>query len=333
MLVPLACVAIQIVGSPATPTEIEALQQRCGRVLGVDRCRVMMPDVNGVGRAADSSCWRATVAIADKGAAATVVLAAGNGPAARETRRDLTFGDRDEIPERWATLGLVIAALVTIEEHSAAAREPPSSMPPASAAERLPLPPPLAATTTTATADRGAANRDGWPTVHAGLVGVAAAGILPGAALGARVETLLTWTRLGVLARLAYYPSRNRATVPVANGNGGGQFRLWSAGLGLCMRARAARRLSLRGCGGADVASTAASGFGVADTSTASALSSTIWGGVAAEIFLSSRIAIIAEPNALFAVHRSTFAIRGAGTVYTPARFGGSIAVGLAVGF
>jgi hypothetical protein len=327
MLLPVACVAIQIIGSPAMPTEIEALQQRCGRVLGTDRCRVMTPDADSVGRVADSSCWRVTVAIADQATAATVVLAAGSGPAARETRRDLTFAERDQLPERWATLGLVIAALVTIEEHSAAAQEPSPSLPTASA------PSPLVAVTTSAVGDGSVTRTRGRPTVHASLVGVAAAGVLPGAALGARVEALLSWTRLGALARLAYYPSRNRATVPVADGTGGGQFRLWSAGLGLCVRARTAHWLSLRGCGGGDVATTSASGFGVAEISTASAMSSSIWGGVAAEMLLSSRIAVMAELDALAAVRRPSFGIRGAGTVYTPARFGGSVALGLAVGF
>src|SRR5260221_8740047 len=167
MLAPLACVAIQIIGPSVRPTEIEALQQRCGGILGSDRCRVMMPQVSGEGRLADSSCWRATVVIADKDAAATVVLAAGSGPTARETRRDLTFADRDLIPERWATLGLVIAALVTIEEHSAAAREPPPSWVPAPRPARLPD-----AVTKTTVGERGIDGVGATPKVRARLVGV-----------------------------------------------------------------------------------------------------------------------------------------------------------------
>jgi hypothetical protein len=62
-------------------------------------------------------------------------------------------------------------------------------------------------------------------------------------------------------------------------------------------------------------------------------LSEAIWGGIAAALHLGRRITLVAESAALVALQRPPFAIRGAATVFTPARFGASLGVGLGVAF
>jgi len=58
-----------------------------------------------------------------------------------------------------------------------------------------------------------------------------------------------------------------------------------------------------------------------------------IWGGLGLQGHLSRRVALIAEPELTLALQRPSFAIRGAGTVFTPSRLGGGLALGLVVDF
>jgi hypothetical protein len=330
-----ACVAIQIVGAYAAPGEITALRQRCDSILGAEQCRV----VSGAGLG-DDACWRSTVTVGVRVGVATVVLAAGDRNNARQTRRDLSFQDRDQLPERWATLGLVIAALVTIEEHTAAAAPEPRpadsgvARPATEGQRHEALMVALAADGGRAAPAAGPASRWlGGGRLNAMLAGLAAAGSLPGVAFGVGLELSVLWAHAGALARAAYFPLGPRATVPVTTGTGGGRFGMWSAGFGVCGRARADRMLSLRACAGGDFSVTAADGFGVAETATTRALSEAIWGAVGAQLHVSPRITVVAEPEVRVAAQRSGFAILGAGTVFTPSRVGGRVALGVAVRF
>jgi len=89
--------------------------------------------------------------------------------------------------------------------------------------------------------------------------------------------------------------------------------------------------MTMRACAGGDLTSTTARGFGVADTAVANTLTTTLWGGLGLQIALARRIALTIDPELLLALQRTTFVIRGAGTAFTPARVGGSLALGLAV--
>src|SRR5690349_16655759 len=120
MLAAQACVAVEVAGAPAAQEQRAALERRCSEILGARRCRI-------VTQADDTAaCWHARVTTegGDPPAEASVVLADETEPLHAPVRRDITFRPNDVVVERWATLGLVIAALVTVEEHSAAEAAP-----------------------------------------------------------------------------------------------------------------------------------------------------------------------------------------------------------------
>src|SRR5882724_4190672 len=215
LLIP-ACVAVQIIGAPPAPAEVGALESRCSGILGGDRCRVVAEPTPRARDTEEDACWRATVTIAERGAAAQVVLRTAHGVEARDARRDVAFQDRDEISERWATLGLLIAALVTVEERSAATTTggDAATMEPSPSARSPSAPSPILATTIAVPALEVPVRTRGGPGIHATLAGIAVTGPLPGTAFGARAEAGVDWPRAGVVARLAYYPEHNRATVP-----------------------------------------------------------------------------------------------------------------------
>src|SRR5262249_12964604 len=154
-------------------------------------------------------------------------------------RRDVTFRANDAASERWATLGLVIAALVTVEEHSAA-EAPPAAPWSASGGGFTP-------SVEARRAGPPAAPLPIWGEVRASAVG--ALGLVPGAALGARVEAGLGWRWLALIARATVCPERSRTTF---NGSGaGGDVQLTATGLGLCA-VGGGGRVGARGCVGAD---------------------------------------------------------------------------------
>jgi hypothetical protein len=157
--------------------------------------------------------------------------------------------------------------------------------------------------------------------------------MLPGAALGLRLEGSMSVSWFGALIRGAYTPPRSEATVPVAGGTGGGRFSAWSAGAGVCARTRGGAPWTFRGCAGGSVEATTATGFGVQETSSATALTGTAWLGPAAELQLARHVAVMFEADALVASQRPEFSIRGASTVYTPSRFGADLALGLTAVF
>jgi hypothetical protein len=319
LLPPQACVAIEIAGPPALVEQQAALEGRCSEILGARRCRVITV-TEGEPVDPGTGCWRARVTAPGDGTPteAVVVLSDDGDPTHPRVRRDIAFRANDAVSERWATLGLVIAALVTVEEHSAA--EETTALASANLATAVPAvrveAPPAAGDATPVGALRASA--------------VAAFGLLPGPALGARLEAYLARRHVGVLARATFFPEHNRVALGAAGA--GGAFQLISAGVGACW-AEAGQRLGGRACAGGDLTTTRARGFGVAQTTSAAASSESFWIGASAELQLLRHLALTFEAEAALLFERPTFAIEGAPGAFTPSPIAGTVAMGLAVPF
>jgi hypothetical protein len=311
MVAPQACVAVEIAGPSAADEQRAALEGRCSEILGARRCRIV-----DVRQEADAACWRAVVTPAGEGSAeASVVLRDETEPAHAPVRRDITFRPNDLPRERWATLGLVIAALVTVEEHSAAEAAPPAPAPAGGAPVVVATPAAEASVPIDLTA-------------RASVVG--ALGLLPEAALGARVELSAARGYVEVLARATIFPGDNR--VVLGSDGAAGDVQLSAVGLGLCGR-HAGAAWGARLCAAGDLERLRARGVGVAETSAATDWSPTVSGVASLSRRLASHLAVTLEVELLTRLERPTFAIAGAPSVYQPARVGGLAALGLAVPF
>ncbi|HEY2731317.1 MAG TPA: hypothetical protein VGK52_15345 [Polyangia bacterium] len=311
---------MEITGSPAPAEQRAALERRCSDILGARRCRIVSPGESGMGSPA---CWQVVVTTGggDPPRDASVVLNDVTDPEHVPVRRDVTFRPNDVVPERWATLGLVIAALVTVEEHSAAEETPVTPFNSAgggfapvvevNSGASLPSSPPLAG--------------------EIRVVAVGAIGLLPESALGVRVEGSLARRWLALVARATVFPTDSRTTFSA--GGAGGDVQLSAAGLGLCGVIGGRRRLGGRACLGGDVARTRARGFGVTETNAVVAWFETAWAALSAELRLSHHLALTlgVEGDVLF--ERPTFGIHGAPSTFTPSPVAGVVAAGLAVPF
>jgi len=340
-----ACVAIQLLGTAAAPDAVLALQQRCDGILGAGECRLAADGGHDGASAAGnggSACWRATVARAADDAAASVVVSApgaGAGPAAH---RDVMFQPRDELTERWATLGLVIAALVTLEEHSADASATPGS------AAAAPTPAP------SANAGRPWFSRDrALPapvTVGVGpeepsralphlddvrMLAVADRGRLPWATYGARLAaTLQTVRYLDLEVSGAYLTSSGTGATTLADGGtGGGHFNLWSMTLGICPQSRLGARLTGHVCAGGDASRTSATGFGAAETAHDTVWVTSAWLGFDSLFHLTRHLALVAEYKMEIAVNRPVFVIGDASPVFQSSRLSQNLGLGVAAAF
>ena len=328
-----ACVAIQLL-APAAPDAVQALQQRCDGILGAGECR-LADDVASIAANAGpaaSACWNATVTRTADDTSASVVVRAGGAAAGRAARRDLTFQARDDLRERWATLGLVIAALVTLEEHPADAGTTPGIGVAAAPTAEAPAPPPAPVTI----ASRSHESPPAPPRIaDLRVLAVADFGRLPWATFGARLAAMLEPVRyLDVEVGGAYLKSTGTAAIPVADGgSGGGHFNLWSMTLGLCPHPQLALRLTGHVCVGGDLSATTASGFGVAETAQATAWVGHVWFGFDAELHLTRHLALVAEYKTELALDRPVFTIDGAGNVYQPSRYSINVGLGLAAKF
>lgn len=318
MLAAQACVAVEVAGAPAAQQSADqraALERRCSEILGARRCRIVVPTDD------TSACWhaRVTAGVGDPPIEASVSLSDPTDPEHVPVRRDITFRPNDAVAERWATLGLVIAALVTVEEHSAADEPAPTPLPAAAG-----FSPPVA--TAVALAPEPAEPLD----VELRASAVGAIGVLPDAALGARIEASLGRGHAQALLRGTVFPGGTRATLKA--GGAGGDIDQWSAGLGLCGRGESGA-WGARVCAGGDLARMHASGVGFAETNSASAWWGAIWLGVAGQLRVASHLALTLEIEGAVALQRPTFAINGAPSAFTPAPVGGLAALGLAVPF
>jgi hypothetical protein len=313
MVAPQACVAVEITGSPVAEQRA-ALERRCSDILGARRCRVLAPGES------DATCWQVVVTIeGDTPTDASVVLNSASEPTHAPVRRDVTFRPNDVVSERWATLGLVIAALVTVEEHSAAESAPIAPWDGAGGGfaptvdARRETPPPGAPFGGEARASA-----------------VGALGLLPEAALGARVELSVTRAHLALLARATVFPGDSRATLG-AKGEAG-ELQLWAAGLGFCGTGGQGS-VRARGCVGGDLARMSARGNGVSETNTATAAWGSAWASVSAELRLWQHLALTAEVEGAAVLVRPSFGIYGVTSTYTAAPVGGTLALGVAVPF
>jgi hypothetical protein len=313
MVAPQACVAVEIAGPPAADEQRAALERRCSEILGARRCRIV-----DVRQEADAACWRAIVTPAgeDTPGEASVVLRDDTEPTHVPVRRDITFRPNDLPKERWATLGLVIAALVTVEEHSAAEATPTSAPAPAGAA------PPVVV----ATPEAPSVPID--VTARASAVGLV--GVLPQAALGVRVELSAARGYVELLARATMFPGDSR--VVLGSDGAAGDVRLAAYGLGLCARSAGAA-WGGRLCAAGDLARLSARGVGVAETSAAIDWSPTLSALASVSRRLASHLHVTLDVELLTLLERPTFAIAGAPSVYRPSRVGGLAALGLAVPF
>jgi hypothetical protein len=342
-----ACVAIQLLGTPAAPDAVRALEQRCEGILGAGECRLAAanaPDGDGASAAGNNggdACWRATVARTGDDAAASVVVSAPGAVAGQAAHREVTFQTRDELTERWATLGLVIAALVTLEEHSAKARASPGDAAAAPTPETpgsagrpwfsrdRSLPPPVTIAVGPTDPSRAPPRL-----TDLRLLAVADFGRLPWATFGARLAATLELARyLDLEVSGAYLTSTGTGAVSVADGGtGGGHFNLWSMALGLCVPQHGTK-LSGHTCAGGDVSATSATGFGVAETSHQTVWVPNIWFGFDSLFHLTRHLALVVEYKVEVAVTRPVFVISNASPVFQASRFSQNLGLGLAAAF
>jgi hypothetical protein len=314
MVAPQACVAVEITGSPAAQEQWSALERRCSDILGLKRCRLVPVGQDDAG----TGCWRAVVTAegGDTPAEASVVLSDETEPTHAPVRRDVTFRANDAVQERWATLGLVIAALVTVEEHSAAEAAPATE---------------LTAVGGGFTSAVEAPRRTGPPFEgEARAAGVGGLGYLPGGAMGVRGELSAAWSAFEILARGTLFPENSRASFGATGA--GGDLQLWAAGLGLCGRG-ARGRWSARACLGGDLLRTTARGLGVSKTSVDRVWWGATWLGASVELRLYRHLALTLDAEAALMLERPTFEIVGESTQFTPSAVGGLLALGVAVPF
>lgn len=124
-----ALVSISV--APDVPPELSAVAVRsCDTALGEGRC-----EIEGAG--ATHAEWHATVTASDPALASVrVEVRKSAGDSVPETR-ELSFSPEDAARERWASVGVLIAALVV-----AASREPEPSAPPPEVPAAPPIEPP-----------------------------------------------------------------------------------------------------------------------------------------------------------------------------------------------
>src|SRR5882672_4214894 len=313
-----ACVAVEITGSPAPAEQRASLERRCSDILGARRCRIVAPGDIGMGGPA---CWQVIVTRegGDTPISASVVLNDVTDPQHVPVRRDVTFRSNDAVHERWATLGLVIAALVTVEEHSAAEETPATPFNSAGggfapAVEAQGGGPPGAA-------------QPGPLTGEARVSAVGALGLLPQPALGVRVEGSLARRPVALVARATVFPTDSRTTFSARGA--GGDVQLVAAGLGLC-GVGGENRLSARACLGGDAVRTRASGFGVSQTNAVIAWWGSAWASASLELRLIHRLALTFDVEGAVLFERPTFGIHGAPSTFTTSPVEGALAAGLA---
>ncbi len=326
------CVAIQLLGAAAAPDAVQALQQHCDSVLGAGECR-MARDGSSDGK---TECWRATLVRTVDDVMASIVVDGSDAAAGHVAQRDVTFQSNDERTDRWATLGLVIAALVTQQEH-AAASTPPATATAAPAAE--PRPPTgshwfsrdRSETEPATISEELESSHELLHLADVRLLAVADVGRLPWATVGARLAATSGVTRyLDVEIGFAYLASTGAAAIPMSAGGGGVHFNLLSATLGLCPRSRVNTRLTGHVCLGGDVAEMTATAFGPAQPERAHAWLPNAWVGFDSALRLTRHLALVAEFKTELAVTGPPLIV-GAGTaIFQASRLTENVAFGIA---
>jgi hypothetical protein len=315
------CVSIELNANQPSLSSAAIVEERCGAILGKDRCHVSLGSSSS--QEGNASCWLASIDAAnDVPLVATVVLRNPAHPERRDVERSVEFRQRDAPPDRWATLGLLIAALVTIEEHSATPA-PDADSPDAAQrlrdAERAAAL--LRATEPPPTAPRRIA-------VDLRASALLATGMVPGTAWGLRGEVAIGTRRLAGLVRFSYLPSRTETTPAVPRQ--GGDFQLWAPGIGLSWKSGEAHRLSIRICGGGDLNITAGQGFGISEPAQRTVQWGSLWAGLAGQLRLFSHAFLVAGLEGTAAIKRPSFTLNS-GDLYTVPPVGAYASLGLAI--
>jgi hypothetical protein len=128
-------VAIAVEPPAESAPAVELAVKSCERALGVDRCR----SAEGA-TTATVVAWYAVIAVDPTTSALTIHFHDRNARGILIETRELTFSDRDNAENRWASAGAVIAAFVAARDSSA---QPPVALPPPPPAHvEAPPPPP-----------------------------------------------------------------------------------------------------------------------------------------------------------------------------------------------
>jgi hypothetical protein len=327
------CVAIQLLGAPAPPDATQALQEHCDSVLGAGECRLTRDGTNDD----KNQCWRATVVRTADDVMATVVVGGSGAAGGRVAQRDVKFQSNDERTDRWATLGLVVAALVNQEEHAAAASAAtaPTSATPPRADKHWPSRDRSEAEPATISGDVEESTHERLHLADVRLLGVADMGRLPWATVGARVAATTGLTRhLDLEIGFAYLTSTGAAVIP---SGGGIHFSLSSATLGLCQQSGVNRNLTGHICVGADLAEMTATSVGSTQPQSLRHFLPNAWFGFDSALRLTRHLALIAEykgevsvatpPSVMIA---NTVANADMIKVYQASRFSQNVALGVA---
>ncbi|HEY0713013.1 MAG TPA: hypothetical protein VGF45_10090 [Polyangia bacterium] len=334
MMPPPPCVAIDLQAPAAAPYSVAVLAARCDAILGSGHCRIETAGTSsgaakevpvaptGGPTAEERSCWKATVrASGSAPSSAIVVLHDPQRAGAEAAEHKVAFRAYDASDDRWASLGLLVAALVTVAEN--AQREGRSAVEAITAAEPLrPAREPVASVMGTA-----AEVRERTTLVDVRASGLFALGVLPGLAWGGRIEAAAGNTWLAGLARVTYLPMRARALPESAQQ--GGEFQLTTFGLGACFPGPARTEGNTRLCAGGDVHATKGRGFGVAEPTTTRAYSGAAWVNASARWPLGRSAALLFAVEGAAAVLRPSFKIEGGSEVYRPSPINANASIGL----
>jgi hypothetical protein len=326
MMPPPPCVAIDLEAPAAAPYSVAVLAARCDAILGAGHCRINRAASAAEGPTNEErACWRATVrASGSAPSSAAVVLHDPERTGAAAADHAVSFRAFDASDDRWASLGLLVAALVTVTEN--AHRDGKSAIEALTAAEPLAKPKPdPTATTVTATTDAPGTRPD--LSVDLRASGLFALGLLPGLAWGGRIEAAVGNDWLAAVARIAYLPMRTRALPETSQQ--GGEFQLTTFGLGGCVPGPDRSNGNLRLCVGGDVYATKGRGFGVAEPTTTNAYSGAAWVNTSARWPLGDNAALWFAVESAAAVLRPRFKIEGGSEVYRPAPISANASLGL----
>ncbi|HET6284175.1 MAG TPA: hypothetical protein VFH73_24675 [Polyangia bacterium] len=318
------CVSVQIGAPPAAMQMATTLEDSCDGILGKGSCRIVEADTPF---SAGRTCWTATVTSTGAGRnAATVVLRdpTQRDGVARRAEQTVEFRPQDAAADRWAALGLLVAALVTVQQYATDVPEAVVAVPPP--VPPPPTPSPAEAPRVVATLTPPPPSLLDWDLRAAALIAV---GQIPGVSWGVRVETTLGRGGFAGLARFSYLP--NRTGTVAGNATMGGDFKLMAPGAGACWTVPSRRRLSARLCAGGDIIFVTARGFGVAEPETTSSVSGAAWGATSASLALTSHAAVVAGIEGAAAIKRPDYTFVGGRDVYSPSPVSAAALVGLAV--
>lgn len=170
---------------------------------------------------------------------------------------------------------------------------------------------------------------------YLGLGAASDAGTLPAAALGAEVRLGLSFRRLRLEARAAYWPTRSKRLAALASGDvPGATFTLGGLGLQACLKAwpeAASSRLGLALCLGPEIDELSGAGFGVTAPSKGTRTWVAFSSGIEVRTRMTSRLNVFLNVAGVLPTAREHFALRGIGEIYRPSAVAGRGTIGVAL--